>query len=214
MAVEASITKKMVLEQLSSMAREVAYASGRVSRALAEGRVEDASNAAGEAEQVVSTTYYRLLDFLASGRIAFLDNADLYLFIARSIHSVARRVEASLFRLSLLDAGQLPAEVVRGMGAMAAKVKEAAGLLDSALNLLASGSRDSRDLVGGRIKRILELEDEVDSEYRSLLTWLLSERELPAGKAVILKEAMDLMERAMDELNDAASHLKVVAEAG
>jgi len=212
MTAQASLTKRTVLEQLSNMAREVAYASGRVSKALMEGKVDEAHEAAREAEESVDVIYYRLLDYIANGRSELLDNADLYLFIARSIHRAAQRLEAALFRLSVLNGEKLPEEALKRAGWLAVKAKEAAGLLDSALTLVASAMPESMVLVKSRLKQVARLEEEADSEYRSMLTWLLGASGMPAAQMLLLKDAVDFIESVVDELYEAANHLRIIAE--
>lgn len=212
MAAGASLARRAVLEQLSNMAREAAYALGRVSKTLGEGRVAEAHKAAFEAEETINSMYYRLLDYVAAGRYELLDNANLYLSIARLIQRAVQRLEASTFRLALIGDGKVPEEAVKRTYSLAVKAKEAAGILDSTLNLIAASPAEGANAVSMRIKRVAELEEEADTEYRSVLTWLLASNDLPAPLALLLKDAVDYMESVVDDLHEAANHLRIVAE--
>lgn len=211
MAAYHSLTRRSVLEQLSNMARELAYASGRISKALMGGDIEGAYKVAREAKEGVDTVYYRLLDYIAGGRIELLDNADLYLFVARSLHRASQRLEAAVFRLTILG-GDVGEDALRRAALLLVKAKEAASNLDSAITMLASASPESRGLVKSRMGYVARLEDEADSEYRSLISWLVDSSGIPPARMIILKDAADFIESVVDDIFEAANHLRIIAE--
>ena len=209
MAAAGSITRARLVEELMNMTREVGYGASRAARALAEG-LEKAVDYARESRDQVDRMYYRYLDFLANGRAELVSNSGLYLTVARFIQRAGQKLDAAMARLTMLPGVRLEerdAELVR---TLTLRLRDAAEVLESQLGFIASHKPEAPSLARRKFEEMASLEGRVDEEYRRAMAEVLSRHSRDPARMIILKEALDYLEDAVDDLYEAANYVRVL----
>jgi uncharacterized protein Yka (UPF0111/DUF47 family) len=215
-----SISKATIAELLSSMAREVEYTASVLERTLKEKgfRAEvvdklsrqDARMLKDKAERYKE----RFLEYMANGRSELVGMRELYTAIALSIENSALKVDASLFRLLLLVGSEetLSDSLSERYLSLLIKVRDAAGHLTDLIRVGLSGYiGDLRKRVEELSKKLKDVEEEADAEYRRALATIVDELGSNAKSFVLFKEAVELLEDAVDLLYNAGSYTTIIA---
>ncbi len=209
MAAAGSLTRARLIEELMNMTREVGYGASRAARALEEG-LEKALDYARESRGQVDRMYYRYLDFLANGGAGLESNSGLYLTIARFIQRAGQKLDAAMARLTLLPGVRLEEDDVELVRSLTLRVRDAAEALESQLGFLSSHRPEAPSLARRKFEEITGLEERVDEEYRRAIAGVLTRHSREPARMVILKEALDYLEDAVDDLYEAANYARVL----
>ncbi len=216
-----SISKVTITELLSDMAREIEYTASVVERALREkgfrGEVldklarQDVKMLKDKAERYRN----RLLEYVANGRAEIVGLREFYTAIALSIENSALKMDASIFRLLLYisSSTSTPARIEERYLALLGKLRDTAGYLTSLIRAISLGghTREARRRVQELATKISQVEEDADVEYRKALAAIVEELGGDVKGFVLVKEAVDHLEDAVDLLYNAGNYATIIA---
>ncbi|MEB2836012.1 MAG: hypothetical protein GSR80_001221 [Desulfurococcales archaeon] len=216
-----SISKVTITELLSDMAREIEYTASVVERALREkgfrGEVldklarQDVKMLKDKAERYRN----RLLEYVANGRAEIVGLREFYTAIALSIENSALKMDASIFRLLLYisSSTSTPARIEERYLALLGKLRDTAGYLTSLIRAISLGghTREARRRIQELATKISQVEEDADVEYRRALAAIVEELGGDVKGFVLVKEAVDHLEDAVDLLYNAGNYATIIA---
>lgn len=215
-----SISKVTIAELLSGMAREIEYTASVLERTLKEKgfRAEVLDKLSRQDVKALKDKAERykekFLEYMANGRSELMGMRELYTAIILSMENSALKVDASLFRLLLLVGSNetLSNSLSERYLTLLAKVRDAAGHLTDLIRAGLSGyTSDLRRRVEVLSKKLKDVEEDADVEYRKALAIIVDELGSNAKSFVLFKEAVELLEDAVDLLYNAGGYTTIIA---
>jgi len=166
---------------------------------------EDASNTEKGADDVKR----RILDDLGKGMFHPIDRDEI-LRLVLVADGIASNAKASVAKLAMIPRDTMPDSLTGKLVEMADKLVSTVQTLTEAFSALVDGSKDVFELC----QQVENLEEEID-DFRA---GLIGDHFLPwcqganrAGACIILKEAMDNMEKVADQAEDVADVIRSIA---
>jgi len=194
----------LIVETVERMRDSVAaFHEGDLNRARQLAR--DSSNTEKGADEVKK----KILDDLGKGVFHPIDRDEI-LRLVLEVDSIASNAKASVGKLAMIPRNMMPDTLTGELAGMAERLVSTVHVMRSAFSALVGGSGD----VFGLCQEVENLEEEID-EFRG---GLIGEHFLPwcqepsrAGLCIILKEAMDNMEKVADQAEDVADVIRSIA---
>jgi len=216
-----SISKATITELLADMAREVEYTASVIERTLKEKGFrpevidklsrQDLKMLKDKAERYRN----RLLEYVANGRSEIVGLREFYTAIALSIENAALKVDSSMFRLllALSKAKLAPQSFVEGYLTLLSRIRDAAGYLTTLIRSVAVGgyTKEARRRIQDLAVKLSQIEEDADSDYRHALAAVVEDLGDPPQAFVLGKEAIELLEDAIDLLYNAGNYATIIA---
>ena len=194
----------MIIKTVEGMRSSItAFHEGDVPRAKQ--LASDASNSEKGADDIKK----RILDDLGKGMFHPIDRDEILRLVLEE-DGIASNAKASVGKLTMIPREMMPDSLTGKLVEMAEKLVSTVQVMSEAFSALVNGSGDVFDLC----QSVENHEEEID-DFRA---GLIGEHLLPwcqepsrAGLCIILKEAMDNMEKVADQAEDVADVIRSIA---
>jgi predicted phosphate transport protein (TIGR00153 family) len=195
---------EMIIETVEGMRNSViAFHEGDVPRAKT--LAVDSSNSEKGADDIKK----KILDDLGKGMFHPIDRDEI-LRLVLEVDGIASNAKASVGKLAMIPREMMPDSLTCKLVEMAEKLVSTVTVMGKAFTALVDGSGD----VFGLCQEVENLEEEIDDFRGDLvsehfLSWCREPNR--AGLCIILKEAMDNMEKVADQAEDVADVIRSIA---
>jgi predicted phosphate transport protein (TIGR00153 family) len=193
-----------IFETVEEMRRGIeAYGQGDLD--ASSGYADSASALEKSADEVKK----RILDELVQGMFHPIDRDEILRLVLEA-DGIASNAKAAIGKLNMIPRDMIPDHLSSSLVELAAKLSTTVSYLRSAFSALVGG----RDAVFSLCQQVENCEEEIDDFRVSLvrddfLPWC--QEPSRAGMCIILKEAVDNMEKVADQAEDVADVIRSIA---